>query len=88
MDLYNEIIQMKHIQEESLSILKELRNNGVVGNKDKVYDLTDLEEKLHVSRRTLFKWKSEGRMIFAQAGKKLYVTDAEFRRFLETNKLN
>ena len=88
MDIYNEISKMKQIQEESLSILKELRNNGAVGNKDKVYDLTDLEQTLHVSRRTLFKWKSEGRMIFSQAGKKLYVTEAEFRRFLQTNQKN
>jgi len=88
MDIYNEISKMKQIQEESLSILKELRNDGVVGNKDTVYDLTDLEQKLHVSRRTLFKWKSEGRMIFSQAGKKLYVTEAEFRRFLQTNQKN
>jgi len=88
MDIYFQLSEMRKIQEETLNLLKTFREEGAVSNKDKVYDLTDLEEKLHVSRRTLFKWKSEGRMIFSQAGKKLYVTDAEFRRFLETNKLN
>ena len=88
MDIYFELSQLRKMQEETLALLKDLRNNGAVGNKDKVYDLTDLEQTLHVSRRTLFKWKSEGRMIFSQAGKKLYVTEAEFRRFLQTNQKN
>ena len=52
----------------------------------KVYDLTDLMGILRVSKRTLFKWKSEGRMKFSQIGKKIFVTDAELKRFLETNK--
>ena len=81
MDIYFEISQLKKAQEETLALLKELRNNGVVSNKDKVYDFTDLEKMLHVSRRTLFKWKSEGKMRFSQVGKKLYATDAEFKRF-------
>jgi len=86
MDIYFEISQLKKAQEETLSLLKELHNNGVVSNKDKVYDFTDLEKMLHVSRRTLFKWKSEGKMRFSQVGKKLYATDTELKRFLETNK--
>ena len=87
MSIENSLFEIIQKQNEVLALIRELRK-GVVGNKDKVYDLTDLEQKLHVSRRTLFKWKSEGRMIFAQAGKKLYVTEAEFRRFLETTQKN
>ena len=86
MDIYNEISQMKQIQQETLNLLKGLHNNGVVGNREKVYDLTDLMEILHVSKRTLFKWKSEQCMKFSQIGKKIFVTDAELKRFLETNK--
>ena len=86
MDIYNELSEMKKIQQETLNLLKDLRKNGVVDNKDKVYDLTDLEKMLHVSRRSIFKWKSEGRMRFSQVGKKLYITDSELNRFLETNK--
>jgi hypothetical protein len=86
MDIYLEISQIKKAQEETLAILKDLHNNGVVDNKEKVYDLTDLEKILHVSRRTIFKWKSEEKMNFSQIGKKVYVTDSELKRFLETNK--
>jgi len=86
MDLYFEISQMKKVLEETFNMVKDFRNNGIVGNKDKVYDLKDLEDRLHVSRRTLFKWKSEGRMRFSQIGKKIFITDSELKRFLETNK--
>ena len=75
-------------QIEILAQLKDLRSNGVVSNQDKVYDLTDLENMLHVSRRSIFKWKSEGKMRFTQIGKKMYLTDAELKRFFETHQRN
>ena len=86
MDIYYEISQIKKSQEETLAILKDLRSNGVVDNKDKVYDFTDLQKILNVSRRTLFNWKSEGLIKTSQVGKKIFVTDTELNRFLETNK--
>ena len=85
MDIYQEISKMREVQEETLNLLKSIRNNGVV-DKDKVYDLTDVENILHVSRRSIFKWKSEGKMKFSQIGKKLYITNSELKRFLEANK--
>ena len=88
MDLYKEIYQMKQTQQEILCLLRELRNNGVVENKEQLYDLTDLEKMLRVSRRSIFNWKSEGKMKFSQIGKKIYITDSELKRFLETNKRN
>lgn len=75
-------------QDEILAQLKELRNSGAVENKNKVYDFCELEQMLHVSRRTLFKWKSAGLMRLTQVGKKLYMTDSELKRFFETNKIN
>jgi len=86
MDIYFEISQIKKAQEETLALLKELRNGGVVDNKNKVYDFTDLTKLLHVSPRTLHNWKSAGKMKFSQIGKKIYITDSELKRFLETNK--
>jgi len=77
---------IKKSQEKTLALLEDLRNNGVVDNKEKVFDLEKLEKILGVSRRTLFKWKSEGSMKFSQIGKKIFVTDTELKRFLETNK--
>ena len=82
----NSLFQISQKQDEILTLLKDLRKNGVADNKDKVYDLTDLEKILKVSRRTLFNWKSEGRINTSQIGKKNFVTDAELHRFLEANK--
>ena len=87
MDLYFEISQMKKVQEETFNMVKNLCTSGIVdNNREKVYDLKDLEDRLHVSRRTLFKWKSEGKMKFSQVGKKIFITDVELQKFLETNK--
>jgi len=86
MDIYQEISQIKKIQEETLNLLKDLRNSGVVNNKDKVYDLTDLEGMLHISRRTLFKHLSSGILGHSKIGKKIYVSDKELQQFLVSNK--
>ena len=88
MDIYEEISSIKQTQEETLALLKKLHSDGVVENKGKVYDLTDLVDILHVSKRTLFKWKSAGHMKFTQIGKKLFLTNSELKRFLETHKQN
>jgi len=79
---------MKKNLEKALILLEEYHENGNCDCKSQVYDLNDLEEMLHVSRRTLFKWKSEGKLNFTQIGKKLYVTDSDLREFLVSNKLN
>jgi len=73
-------------QDEILAMLRELRNNGVSDNKDRLYDLTDLEEKLHVSRRTLFKYLSAGILGHSKIGKKIYVSEKELQKFLVLNK--
>lgn len=79
--------QIAEQQKETLALLKDCQDKNT-DNKDKLYDLTDLQELFHVSRRTLFKWKSEGKMNFSQIGKKLYITEAELKRFLEVNNQN
>lgn len=80
---FNEISQK---QDEILATLRELRNNGVSDNKDRLYDLTDLEGKLHVSRRTLFKYLSAGILEHSKIGKKIYVSEKELQQFLVLNK--
>jgi len=78
--------QFKEIQGVTLNIARGLRNDGVSGNKGKVYDLTDLENILHVSRRSLFKWKSEGEMRFSQDGKKNLSHRFRVRKIFKINK--
>ena len=88
MDIYNEISELKKIQEVTLSLVREIVNNGASYGKEQYYDLTDLEKIFHVSRRTIFKWKAEGKLNFSQIGKKLYITQAELDNFLKKNKIN
>jgi len=86
MDIYNEISEIKKKQEETLVLLRNISNNSIADCKEKIYDLTDLEEMLHVSRRTIFKWKSEGKLACTQIGKKIYVTEKDYQNFLKQHK--
>lgn len=84
MDLYIQLEKIDAKQNEILHLVKSLSNSDIV-KQDKVYDLTDLEEILHVCRRTLFKWQSEGKITFNKVGKKLYFTQKELDRFLNNS---
>ena len=86
MDIYKEISEIKRGQEETLTLLRNISENGVADCKKKIYDLTDLEEMLHVSRRLLFSWKDEGKFNYSQIGNKIYVTEADLNEFLTNNK--
>lgn len=86
MDIYNEISDIKKKQEEALVLLRNISNKGTADSKEQIYDLTDLEGMLHVSRRTLFKWKSEGKLSCTQIGKKIYVTEKDYQNFLKQHK--
>lgn len=85
MDIYVQLQKIEEKQNKVLSLLENLSNNNVA-KQNKVYDLTDLENILHTSRRTILKWKSEGKLAFSQIGKKLYITDDELSKFLADNK--
>jgi hypothetical protein len=86
MGIENSLFQISQKQDEILAMLKGFRNGGVVDNKDSLYDLTDLEKKLHVSRRTLFKYLSAGILGHSKIGKKIYVSEKELQQFLVLNK--
>jgi len=88
MTIEDKLALLEKKQDEVLAILKDLHKSGGMTCKDQVYDFTDLAEMLHVSPRTLHKWKSAGLMRFTQVGKKMYLTDAELKRFLEIHKNN
>ena len=86
MDIYQEISDIKKKQEETLALLRNISENGVADCKEKIFDFADLVEMLHVSRRTLFKWKAEGKLICTQIGKKIYVSEKDLQTFLSSNK--
>jgi len=72
--------------QEILKAIQEIVASKEVKESEKVYNLSDLEKMFHVSRRTLFTWKSKGILTFGQIGKKLYVIQQELDRFI--NSLN
>jgi hypothetical protein len=87
MDLYIELSKLKQIQQEMFNMVKELHtNNGVTDNKNKLYDLTDLERVLKIGRRTLFKHLSSGILTHSKIGKKIYVDEKSLQEFLTSNK--
>lgn len=87
MDLYDEISEIKRKQDKTLALLEDLRN-GVVNNKDRLYDLTDLEQLLKTSRRTLFKHLSSGVLEHSKVGKKIFISEEQLRKFLKSNSQN
>jgi len=86
MGIETSLFEIGQKQDEILEMLKGFRNSGVVENNDRLYDLTDLEKKLHVSRRTLFKYLSAGILGHSKIGKKIYVSDKELQQFFVLNK--
>lgn len=87
MDIYNEISEIKRTQERTLALLEKL-HNGVVDNEDSLYDLTDLESMLKISRRTLFKHLSSGVLEHSKIGKKIYVNKEQFQKFMSLTNQN
>ena len=82
MDLYVQLKEIDKKQEAILSLLTELHGSGAVNNKEKVYDLTDLEQLLKISRRTLFKHLSSGILEHTKIGKKIYIREEQLQKFL------
>lgn len=50
-----------------------------------IYDLTDLEQVLKVSRRTLFKWRADGVLPLTESGGKLYISKRRLFELIESN---
>ena len=85
----NTIVKLQEIsqkQDEVLALMKNLCKNKGEVSENKVFYMDDLMRIFRVSRRTLFTWKSKGKLTFGQIGKKLYVTQQELERFI--NNLN
>lgn len=79
MDLYYEIREIKRL----LNLLMDKVEHGTVNhNSFKVYDLNELEEILHVSRRTIATWMSEGVIAYSKIGHKIYITQSDIDEFL------
>lgn len=81
-DIYFEISEIKRIL---LSISQEV-SKPQGGAPASIYDLADLQKVLHVSRRTLATWMSEGILEYSKIGNEIYVTQKDLDEFLDKNK--
>lgn len=84
MDLYIQLNEISDKQDKILELLQSKVNNKS-DCEDAIYDLTDLEQKLKISRRTLFKHLSSGVLEHTKIGKKIYVSEEQLQKFLNQN---
>jgi excisionase family DNA binding protein len=80
MDIYKSIADLIEGQEKILNLLQNLSNNST---STKIYDLVDLQNILHVSRRTIATWKSQGLLPYSQVGNKIFITQSDLDEFLK-----
>lgn len=82
MDIYKTLEDLKEGQEKMLELL----NNHLNGNsKEKIHDLVDLMQILHVSKRTIATWIKLGILPHTRVGGKIWVTSEHLRLFMEQN---
>ena len=77
--------EMKERLDKVLSIVQNL---GQINNNCNIYDMNDLQNLLHVSKRTLATWRSERCLKYSKIGKKCYVTQEQLNEFLNINNVN
>ena len=80
--------EFKQIKSELSKIIELLQSNETNSRKMKMYDLQDLQEILHVSRRTISTWLEEGNLPHMKLGVKIWLTEEQFKTFLEANSHN
>jgi excisionase family DNA binding protein len=80
MDIYKSITELKEGQERILNLLQNLSSSN---NSNRIYDLVDLQNILHVSRRTIATWKSQGLLPYSQVGNKIFITQSDLDEFLK-----
>jgi hypothetical protein len=69
---------------ETIKYLKSLVNTNEVFDKDeKLLDNTDLCFMLHVSKRTLQRYRREGKLPYILLGQKIYYKTSDVREFVE-----
>jgi len=74
MDLYYEIGEIKRLL---TLLIDKVEHRTLNRESPRVYDLNELEEMLHVSRRTIATWMSEGVLTYSKIGHKIYFTQSD-----------
>lgn len=81
-DLYAILGEIKAEQVKILALLQDQMKEVA---EPKVYDLVQLQEILHVSKRTIATWLKEGILPHSRVSGKIWVTETQLTVFLERN---
>ena len=79
MDIYKTLEELSRKQDLILEMLNNKQNDNDHG---KVFDLMELGQILHVSRRTIATWTKEGLLPHSRIGNKIYVSEEQLQKFL------
>lgn len=82
MDIYKTLADIKEGQEKVQVLLNDLIRGK---SQKKIYDIVDLTQLLHVSRRKVFDWIKEGILPHSKVGGKVFITDEDLELFLENH---
>lgn len=75
---------LEDLQEKQDKILVLLDNLNERNSQEKrIYDLVDLQNMLHCSKRTIMTWKHDGILPHIQIGNKIWVTQEQLNAFLD-----
>jgi len=75
----------KSINEIGKDLRLLINTNGVFENDDKPLDNQDVSRLLHVSHRTLQRYRTEGLLPFFKLGQKIYYRTSDVREFVYKN---
>ena len=73
---------MKEIGKDLKSLIN---TNGVFAEDDKPMDNQDVSQLLHISHRTLQRYRSDGLLPFIKIGQKIYYKTSDVRDFIYKN---
>ena len=79
---FNQMMSKFDLMEQKIDALI---NNGIGGKQ--LYTISDACELLHVSKRTLQKYRDEGLLSFTQISDKIYFQKADIDAFLNGNRV-
>jgi excisionase family DNA binding protein len=82
LDVYKLFGDLNAKQERILALLNDLFH---VHAQPKIYDLIELQEILHVSKRTVASWLKQGSLPHSRLGGKIWVTESQLQAFLDQN---
>ncbi len=81
-DIYVLLNDIRTEQEKILDLLSKQSNGD---SEPKVYDLSQLQEILHVSKRTIATWLQQGLLPHSRVGAKIWVSKKQLEEFLKRN---